>query len=64
MSSALVLLMPVFVGRLRLPDSALGLLGCSSVAFMQIALGQIVSPSMAWVALLGESCEVLRTCYM
>ncbi|XP_069971861.1 proton-coupled folate transporter isoform X3 [Penaeus vannamei] len=57
---ALVLLMPVFVGRLRLPDSALGLLGCSSVAFMQIALGQIVSPSMAWVALLGPLLGMLE----
>ncbi|XP_063599318.1 proton-coupled folate transporter-like [Penaeus indicus] len=50
---ALVLLMPVFVGRLRLPDTALGLLGFSSVAFMQIALGQIVSASMTWVAFLA-----------
>ncbi|XP_069972082.1 uncharacterized protein [Penaeus vannamei] len=57
---ALVLLMPVFVGRMRLPDSALGLLGCSSVAFMQIALGQIVSPSMAWVALLGPLLGMLE----
>ncbi|XP_042872507.1 proton-coupled folate transporter-like isoform X2 [Penaeus japonicus] len=50
---ALVVLMPVFLGRLQLPDSALGMLGCSSVAFMQITLGQIVSPSMTWVAVLG-----------
>ncbi|XP_037802750.1 proton-coupled folate transporter-like [Penaeus monodon] len=52
-ATALVVLMPVLVGRLQLPDTALGLLGCSSVAFMQIALGQIVSSSMTWVALLA-----------
>ncbi|XP_037802824.1 proton-coupled folate transporter-like [Penaeus monodon] len=57
---ALVVLMPVFVGRLQLPDTALGLLGCSSVAFMQIALGQIVSSSMAWVALLGPLLGMLE----
>ncbi|XP_047490742.1 proton-coupled folate transporter-like [Penaeus chinensis] len=57
---ALVLLMPVLVGRLQLPDTALGLLGCSSVAFMQIALGQIVSASMTWVTLLGPLLGMLE----